>query len=126
MDVEKPEIIPSLGLGLVKKLFVPVIESISIFWLSDFGSTNEGLNVKPPKAKDEFPLINTLNESFSSLFVNSYVISNCATPSSITSSSSSIKGMPADDVVTTSSNPYPSTYEIIALIALPSSVDSTR
>ena len=56
---------------------------VSIFWLSDFGSTNEGLNVKPPKAKDEFPLINTLNESFSSLFMNSYVISNCATPSSI-------------------------------------------
>ena len=99
-----------------KLLFVPVIESISIFWLSNFGSTNDGLNVKPPKVKDELPLINTLNESCSSLFVNSYVISNCATPSSITPSSitpssitpSSIEGMPADDVVTTSSKPSPS------------------
>ena len=71
MEVAKPEMIPSVGLGLVKKSSVPVIEPISIFWLSNVGSINDGLNVKPPKEKDESPLIKTLNESFSSLFVNS-------------------------------------------------------
>ena len=61
----KPEIIPLSGFGLVKNLFVPVIESISICWLSKFGSKNDGLNVKPPKEKDEFPFRYTISDELS-------------------------------------------------------------
>ena len=50
----KPEITPSFVFILVMKLFVPVIESISIFRLSNFGSKNDVLSVNPPKEKDDF------------------------------------------------------------------------